>query len=294
MNAFITTLCERQKAQDRRCATIDDDSCARLDAALKSSKRKRSLKTAAWGALAPAEVVSCFANDDIINWAAYSVLDYCNINDLLAATQRPHLFLHTQVVADELKHFMRVDTGVVDGADPYEPHGVLCSPFNLSVACRLLRTNKLHSLADVEELQLMFVPLCHEGHFSSLVYSVAANELVHYDTTPGAHETRARACSRMLKRMALIPVDAQMVRPRIPYNQRGTWECGYALIAFAAHCAARLNELVELPPEGAQILVRDVVRDETHILALVRVLQKKAERAKRLSATCDTLTRFND
>lgn len=278
MNSFLGDLAVRGRKTEEAQRSIDDGSLERIDNALSMSKKKRSLDLTQWGGLAPTELVKCFANDEIINWTLQSLLGYSSPADLFSATQTAMMYVNSHIVADELRHFKSHDTGSAKEAPPYSPQSTICQTIGFSVLREKALLTSFGSLYMAPRLEILFLPLCCDGHFSSLVYSATRNELMHYDSSSRMHEELAMRCSRMLKRMSIIPLEAPLQRPTHPGTQSGSWQCGYVVAAFAAHCAGKLAALLG----EESVTIKDVISDDEKLLKFVRALREHTMRARRL------------
>jgi hypothetical protein len=237
-------------------------------------KADASYKPSEWGALLPRDITSRWANPSIINWALECIGLYSTVSEIGSCLQMRCAFVDSYVMEEELKSF--------NSKDGYKPLSIM-KKSNLTMLRERLSLCSAETLRDVPGLDFVVFILNSrkDVHWSILVYSVKENILAHFDSMGDVNESLAASAYKMLIALRFIPSGARIRRLANPMLQRGSWECGYVVIATAFH----FSDVLRLLVDG----VNDPQTLSADNLLLKRLVAAMLERSK-LARQLDKLT----
>jgi hypothetical protein len=231
--SLVRYLLELDRANHLDVVNLGEDE-ARLESVVGVSPEQRSgfPNLALYGPLSeskPKEKLR-YANEVVIYNGSLIIANHCEIADLGYSTQRPCLIISSTTVSAALKKF------VADGRPRrgFQPNP---SPAELSlVALRdALDYIGADTLRDVPGLINTSFVINGDFHWSAVVYNAQDNGCMYWDSLGNVHERTAVDLLALLKSTGLLPSDANLFKLPEAALQRGSWQCGYAVLVFLTH-----------------------------------------------------------
>jgi len=244
--------------------TTDDEQILRN--ALQGEEKRRFSQ---WGALAPRDLIARWANASIISWTLECAGMYCRVNEIGSCLQLNCAYVDSHVMEEELKRF--------ESKDGYRPLTTMMK-INLSALRTRLNLCNAPTLREVPNLDYTAFILNsrQDSHWSLLIYSIAENTIAHFDSMGDVNENLAERAYKMLVALRLIPAGTRIRRLANPTLQRGSWECGFSVIATALSFSDTLKYLV--PDRDAQ----SIAGNSQLLCAMISQLLKRSEAARAL------------
>jgi len=194
---------------------------------------------------------------------------YCRVNEIGSCLQLNCAYVDSHVMEEELKRF--------ESKDGYRPLTTMMK-INLSALRTRLNLCNAPTLREVPNLDYTAFILNsrQDSHWSLLIYSIAENTIAHFDSMGDVNENLAERAYKMLVALRLIPAGTRIRRLANPTLQRGSWECGFSVIATALSFSDTLKYLV--PDRDAQ----SIAGNSQLLCAMISQLLKRSEAARAL------------
>lgn len=251
------------------------DSERKLEMIVNAGKagRQKFINLSQWGSLGEhSKAMMPYANEDIVYCGIQLVANHCTIKDLGLATQKANLVVHSWSVTGALSQFANEhfpNKGFV--LEDRAPRGI--NLFSLRKAILIQCGGKEDAtLADLKDIEntTFVIHTTGQFHWSTMVYNKSENELTFFDSMFDMHKNVAIRLSCLLKSAGIVPRNTSVSQLETPCIQNGGWECGYAVIVFAAHVGGTLDGV--MPDE--------ILTDDTKLTAFINriLIQEKINR----------------
>lgn len=200
--------------------------------------------------------------DEIIAFALEGVLGFARP---VQGQVAQYTYVHSQTLAADLRRFresrenFKLSSGC--GTD-------LADKTSLEAVRRVIDTDYLDTQTLIDKLAM---PIYHDGHWSLAIYERTGNRIVYYDSLQSAHQSVVFDIRRMFadSRLCSQPPALHISRCK---QQRGFWECGYAVLGYAARESdfdpkIDFGSLVGSPDMLARFAVMTIVCSQTGEMA---------------------------